>query len=107
MRQAKGVSVFVFKGRGREGDSREVWGAVESQGEQKESWTGVTGLGSCPSSGITGIHQISLSTFYCHQGNTEPVSTLVMLSALRGAGVRKLVKVEMRSCFSLWHLGPS
>lgn len=46
MRQAKGVSVFVFKGRGREGDSREVWGAVESQGEQKESWTGVTGLGS-------------------------------------------------------------
>lgn len=46
MHKVKGVSVvFVFKGRGREGDSREVWGAVESQGEQKESWTGVTGLG--------------------------------------------------------------
>ena len=28
--KVKGVSVFVFKGRGREGDSREVWGAVGS-----------------------------------------------------------------------------
>ena len=26
---------------------------MSSQGEQKEPWTGVTGLGSCPSSGIT------------------------------------------------------
>ena len=53
---------------------------------------------------------MSLSTSYRHQGDTEPVSTHVTLTASWGAsvwvGVRGLVKVEMRSCFLLGHLGP-
>lgn len=78
----------------------EAVGSLEAQSEQKSPVQGLTGLGSYPSSTFTCIHQVLLSM------STLVVGLTVLWEANPRAGVRNLMKVDMRSYSLLWPWRP-